>query len=116
MFAFRLFLVAAFVAIAFYTVLTVAAEGWNLFPAFFMAIAAVNWQGQFNFDFSTYLLLSAIWVAWRHQFSAPGLALALVASVGGMLFLSAYLLVVSFRTGGDVNAMLLGVGRARALS
>jgi hypothetical protein len=36
-----------------------------------------------------------------------------VAVFGGMLFLSAYLLILSFRTGGDVRRMMLGDDRAQ---
>jgi hypothetical protein len=35
----------------------------------------------------------------------------LAAVFGGALFLSAYLLIESFRTRGDVRKLLLGVGR-----
>ena len=33
----------------------------------------MKWFGQFNLDFMGFLILSAIWVAWRNQFSAAGL-------------------------------------------
>jgi uncharacterized membrane protein YesL len=59
-------------------------------------------------DFTGFLMLSAFWVAWRHHFSAAGLALGLFAFFGGMLFLSAYLLVTSFRESGDLQTLLLG--------
>jgi hypothetical protein len=54
------------------------------------------------------LSLSALWVAWRHRFTAAGLALALFAFFGGASFLAVYLLVVSFRTNGDLRQILLG--------
>ena len=84
----------------------------NLMPVFLGDIAAMAWPGQFNVDFTCFLALSAIWVAWRHQFSASGLALGVVAFFGGMLFLSIYLLVQTGRSGGDVKALLLGEARA----
>lgn len=112
---FRLFLVAVLLTIIGYTSVTIANEGMGLLPIFFGDIATMQWPGQFNLDFSCFLLLAAIWVAWRHHFSAAGLALALVASVGGMLFMSTYLLITSFRTGGDSTALLLGERRARDL-
>jgi len=58
------------------------------------------------------LALSAIWVAWRHQFSAAGLGLAVLAFFGGTGFLSAYLLVVSLRAKGGMSEILLGETRA----
>jgi hypothetical protein len=109
---FRLFLAACFLAIAGYTAVTVSIDGWNLLPVFFGDMAEMRWPGQFNTDFFTFLLLSGLWVSWRHQFSAGGLALGLVALFGGMLFLSAYLLFHSYRTGGNMAALLLGPQRA----
>ena len=76
-------------------------------------MAEMGWPGQFNLDFMGFLTLSALWVSWRHQFSPAGLALGLVAFFGGMPFLSAYLLVHTYRTNGDICALLLGPGRAR---
>ena len=110
---FRLFLAACLIAILGYTSVTIANHGLNLFPDFMGDLSSMAWPGQFNLDFTTFLALSGIWVAWRHNFSVSGLALGLVAFFGGMLFLSAYLLVHSFRTKGDSKALLLGEGRAR---
>lgn len=105
---FRLFLFICLIAIASYTAITIANHGWNLLPAFFGDIAEMGWPGQFNLDFMCFLALAAIWVAWRHRFSASGLALGVLAFFGGMLFLSIYLLIQSHRTGGDMRALLLG--------
>ena len=58
--------------------------------------------------------LSGLWVAWRHGFGGAGVALGLVALFGGALFLSAYLLVESYRCGGDVEKLLLGRRRGGA--
>ncbi len=109
--AFRILMAALFIAIAAYTSVTIANHGWNLIPVFFGDMAVMAWPGQFNFDFLCFLLLSALWVSWRHNFSATGLALAAVASVGGMLFLAAYLFIVAGEAGGDVRKLLLGNAR-----
>jgi hypothetical protein len=111
---FRFFLLVCCVAIAVYTSVTIANHGLNLLPVFFGDMAEMAWPGQFNLDFMCFLALSAIWVSWRHQFSAPGLALGLVAFFGGMLFLSVYLLVQTARSSGDVRVLLLGEERGRA--
>ena len=111
---FRLFLAICFVGIAAYTSVTNANHGWNLLPAFFGDMAEMGWPGQFNLDFMCFLALSALWVAWRHELSPSGLALAVAAFFGGMLFLSVYLLLHSYRSGGDVKVLLLGPNRARA--
>lgn len=110
--AFRILLAVMFAAIVSYTAVTIADHGWNLFPIFFGDIAAMAWPGQFNFDFAGFLILSALWVAWRHEFSPAGLALALPAATGGILFLSAYLLIASFSAQGDARVLLLGRNRA----
>lgn len=112
--AFRLFLLVLFIPLAVYTMMVGTAHGWNLIPPFFAEIQAMSWQGQFNFDFSGFLLLSAFWCAWRNDFSPLGLGLALLGATGGILFLSFYLLVLSFQTGGDIKKMLLGVRRAKS--
>lgn len=114
MILFRLFLATCFIAILAYTGVTISQHGWNLLPVFFGDMAAMGWAGQFNLDFMTFLMLSAIWVAWRHQFSVGGMVLAVLAIFGGMLFLSAYLLAHSGRSGGDARILLLGEGRAKA--
>jgi len=106
--AFRALLVAMFILISAYTVVAVMNDGPQLFAYFLRDVAALGWPGQFNTDFSCYLLLSGLWVAWRQQFSASGIFLGVLASVLGIIFLSLYLLIASFRTGGDVRQMLLG--------
>lgn len=105
---FRIFLAALFIALLVYTLMVGAAHGWNLVPPFFAEIQAMTWQGQFNFDFTGFLLISAIWCVWRNNFSAVGWALAIPAATGGILFLAAYLLFLSFQTRGDMNAILIG--------
>ncbi len=113
MIAFRAFLVAVFLAIAGYTLVVVANHGLNLLPVFFGGMTRMQWPGQFNLDFMCMLLLAGLWVGWRHEFSSVGVVLGLVAVFGGAFFLSAYLLVESFRTGGDMRKLLLGAARAR---
>lgn len=112
MVAFRGFLVLLWLLIAGYTAVVAASHGMNLLQVFFSDMAAFGWPGQFNLDFMCMLMLSGLWVAWRHHFSLPGCLLGLFAAVGGALFLTAYLLVESVRTGGDASKLLLGYTRA----
>ena len=114
MILFRTFLVLFLVALSGYTALVIADHGWNLLAVFFSDLSAVNWAGQFNFDFMGFLALSALWTAWRHQFSVSGLVLGLIAFFGGMMFLTIYLLVASYQVKGDLKALLLGPQRANA--
>ncbi len=104
----RLLLSLMFAAIVAYTGVVIARHGLGFLPVFFGDMASMGWSGQFNLDFMGLLTLSALWVAWRHRFSAVGIALALLALVGGTPFLCVYLLTASARSGGDIRAMLLG--------
>ena len=110
--ALRLFLFAFLTVLTIYTGVVVAGHGPNLLAVFFGDIGRLGWPGQFNLDFLGFLCLSAAWVAWRHRFSAGGLALAVLAFFGGMAFLCPYLLVQIGRTGGDARVLLLGPSRA----
>ena len=112
--AFRAWLTLLWVILVGYTAVVIASHGWGLLPIFFGDIAAMTWPGQFNLDFLTMLTLSALWVAWRHEFSGVGLALGALAFFGGGLFLSTYLLIVSFQTRGDTGQMLLGKAVTRS--
>jgi hypothetical protein len=110
---FRIFLVAAFLTILIYTGITISNHGLNLLPVFFGDMKTMAWPGQFNFDFMWFLALSALWTAWRNKFSAKGLGLAVFAFFGGMLFLSAYLFVLTFKANGSLVRLMVG-DRAQA--
>lgn len=111
---FRLLLVVLLLAVVLYTIPVLANDGLlALFPTFFGDMAKMGWPGQFNLDFFGFLLLSGLWTAWRNDFSGTGILLAPVAVLGGIPFLTTYLLILSFRSGGDIKAMLLGDRRAR---
>lgn len=111
---FRPLLVALFALLLVYTGITISNEGWNFYAVYFGDVAAFSWRGQFDVDFSILLVLSAIWLMWRHHFSAVGIMSAICVSVFGGLFLTAYLLMASFKANGDVSEMLLGKERTAA--
>ena len=106
--AFRTLLIVMWVVVMAYTAVVVANHGMGLLGIFFGDIATMTWPGQFNLDFLCMLTLSGLWVAWRHRFSAAGIGLGVLALFGGIVFLSAYLLVMSWRTDGDIEQILLG--------
>ena len=110
--AFRILLAVFIVAIISFTGVVIANHGWNLLPIFFGDIAAMTWPGQFNFDFLCFLILSGLWLAWRHHFSAGGIVLGVLGLFGGIMFLAPYLLIASFRAGGNVKIVFLGKVRA----
>jgi hypothetical protein len=109
---FRLLLVAIIATVGVYTAFVIPVHGLNFFPPYVGDIAKLGWPGQFNVDFSGMLLLGSLWLMWRHHFSPLGLLFGLIIFVGGAPFLCSYLLVESFRTNGDVKALLLGKQRA----
>ncbi len=109
---FRGFLVVLLAIVAGYTAIVIANHGLGLFPIFFGDMAAMGWPGQFNVDFMSMLLLSALWVAWRHHFSGVGLILGAFALFGGGPVLTIYLLIASVQANGDVKEILLGKARA----
>lgn len=105
---FRAFLVLIFLTVMTYTGIVISRHGMDLLPVFFGDIVKLAWPGQFNLDFSFMLCLTGLWVAYRHRFRGPGLLLGLCAVVGGVFFLSAYLLVETRRSGNSAAALLLG--------
>jgi hypothetical protein len=110
--AFRTLLVTLTVALAAYTAVVVINHGMGLIPIFFGDIAAMTWPGQFNADFFCFLTLGGLWIAWRHNFSPLGTVLGALVYLGGAPLVMTYLLIQSFRTNGDVRALLLGPQRA----
>ena len=112
--ALRTIAITFLAVITIYTIFAIANDGFDLITPFVGDIFSVGWPGQFNLDFLMYLILSALWIAWRHDFSSPGIALAAIASVGGMLFFAVYLLIQIGRSAGDMEQLLLGQRRAEA--
>ncbi len=108
MLIFRAFLTVLWLILMAYTAVVVSNQGVGLLPVFFGDIATMAWPGQFNLDFMFMLMLSALWVSWRHQFSGGGLALGLLALFGGASFLTVYLFVLSIQSKGNMKEVLLG--------
>ena len=106
---FRLLLSIITVGMAAYTLAVIAQDGINLLPHFLSPIFALTWQGQFNADFSIYLLLAGLWIAWRGGFTGGSIALAVVSACLGILLLAPYLIVLINRTGGNAEHLLMGV-------
>lgn len=106
--SFQLLLLFFFIAIVTYTLIATKNQGWNLIAVFIGNLTALEWSGQFNLDFTTYLWLSGLWIAWRVNFSTKGIILGLIASVLGMLFFAPYLLVLLNKENNDLKAVILG--------
>lgn len=109
---FRALLAVILTCVVTYTLPVIANHGlFSLLPVFFGDMLAMGWPGQFNLDFLGFLVLSALWTAWRSEFSVNGLVLGVLALFLGAPFLTTYLLILSYRSGGDVAVMLLGERR-----
>ena len=94
---FRLFLLIIALSVIGYTLPVIQSEGiLILLPTFFGEMNNLNWQGQFNLDFLTFLLMSAFWTAWRNKFTLRGNLLAIGAFFLGAPYLAIYLIYLSF--------------------
>ena len=111
---FRLLLLTIIAVVGVYTFIVVSNHGLGLLPIFFGDIAKMEWPGQFNMDFFSFLTLGAVWMMWRHHFSLAGIALGLCGFEGGAPYLCTYLLAASFQANGDAKEILLGKTRAAA--
>ena len=96
MLLFRLFLVTLLVSVSTYAVIVTLEYGGGWFGIFMGDLIAMNWPGQFNFDFMCVLAVIGLWVAWRHEFTLPGILLGLCGFLGGAFFLTTYLFVISY--------------------
>ncbi len=105
---FRPVLLALWLILAAFTAGVISKHGLGLLPIFFGDIAKVEWPGQFNLDFLTFLVLSASWVAWRSRWSAQSWLLAVIAFFAGGGFLLLYLVYLISKHGGAPDAVLLG--------
>ena len=110
--AFRALLIILYIILAGYTLAVVAEHGINFMPVIFGQLGAVGWPGQITLDFLIYLTLSAIWIAWRHRFSAGGIAMAVLAFFGAALVFLVYLFWAILDARGELKVLLLGRDRA----
>ncbi|MDW3223466.1 MAG: hypothetical protein R8G34_11370 [Paracoccaceae bacterium] len=105
----RIVLIAMTGIIILFTITAIVDGGFNLFTPFLSPILALTWQGQFNVDFATYLVLSGLWMAWRSGFTRTGVVLGVCAPPLGILFFAPYLIYLIGQCNGDPRRLLLGV-------
>ncbi|WP_143883845.1 hypothetical protein [Chryseobacterium binzhouense] len=94
-------------AVLVYTILVFQKEGADLFSVFFSNVKSVNWSGQFNLDFMSYLTLSGLWVMWRNHFSGKSIVIGLAAMILGIVFFAPYVLVLLMQEKGDLKKVLV---------
>jgi hypothetical protein len=68
-----------------------------------------GWRAQFDFDFIIHLLLLATWVTWREGGNPRAYLFGFLSIVMGGMFSFPYLLYVTLKAKGNVEAILLGV-------
>jgi hypothetical protein len=95
-------------AMAVYTINATMNEGINLFAVFVDNLTSLGWSGQFNLDFTCYLILSGLWIMWRDRFSGSSILLGVAAMILGILLFAPILIYWILKERGDLRAVLLG--------
>lgn len=101
-------LIGMIIAMAVYTIAAASKEGINLFAVFIENLTSFGWSGQFNLDFTCYLMLSGIWIMWRDRFTASSIVLGSAAMILGILLFAPILIYLIQKEKGDLKAVLLG--------
>jgi len=91
-----------------YTILAFNNEGANLFSVFLSNIQSLNWSGQFNLDFSCYLILSALWIMWRNNFTLVSIITGIIAMIMGIIVFAPYLLYLLIKEHSNLKKILIG--------
>lgn len=69
---------------------------------------SMTWMGQFALDFQCYLILSALWIAWRDKFFIKLILIAVVAMILGIIVFAPYLLFLLTKEKGNLKRVLIG--------
>lgn len=96
------------VGLLIYTFITIQNEGLVFFERGIQFIQSMKWIGQFTLDFQCYLILSALWIAWRNKFEMKSIILAVVAGVLGIVVFAPYVLFLLYKDNGDLRKLLIG--------
>ncbi|MCI5057594.1 MAG: hypothetical protein MRY83_15885 [Flavobacteriales bacterium] len=97
-----------FIGVLIYTIITLQKEGFVVFERAFEFIQTVKWIGQFTLDFQCYLMLSALWIAWRNKFSINSILFAITAMILGIIVFAPYLLYLISKEKGNLKRVLIG--------
>jgi hypothetical protein len=101
-------LIVQTLTVLIYTFLAFKNEGSNLFGVFLSNIQSLTWNGQFNLDFSCYLVLSALWIMWRNKFTSSSILIAVVAMIIGIIIFAPYLFWLLITENGDLKRVIVG--------
>ena len=96
------------VGLLIYTIIAIQNDGANFLTRAQEFLTSMTWMGQFALDFQCYLILSALWIAWRNKFSAKSIVMAIVAMILGIIVFAPYLLYLLSKEKGDLKGVLIG--------
>lgn len=105
---FRICLAAAWVLIMSVTLYAIYQVGINWPAIYFGDLVGHPWRSQFNTDFLIYLLLTSTWMYWREASKTRGLFYGFLNIFLGGMFGFMYLLLATYKTKGNISAILLG--------
>lgn len=91
-----------------YTVIAIKNDGVNFLTRAQEFMLSMKWIGQFTLDFNCYLMLSALWIAWRNKFTGKSILLAIIAAVLGIIVFAPYLLLLIQKENGSISKVLIG--------
>lgn len=104
----RLFVLFIALVMIAYTIVAIRQDGLDFMTPYLIGVISLDWQGHINTDFTFYLLMSALWIAWREGFSPMAFALAGMIGLMGMVLFAPYLLRAIAQSGGNPQRLLLG--------
>jgi hypothetical protein len=101
-------LVVQTIGLLVYTFIAVQNDGGNFLARALEFATSMTWMGQFTLDFQCYLMLSALWIAWRNKFSTTSIIIAIVAMILGIIVFAPYLLFLLTKEKGNLKGVLIG--------
>lgn len=96
------------IGLLIYTIIAIQNDGANFLERAQEFVASMTWMGQFTLDFQCYLMLSALWIAWRNKFSVNSIIIAIVAMILGIILFAPYLLYLVSKENGNLKRVLIG--------
>lgn len=104
----RMLLILQALTVGAFTILAIMNEGPNFMAVFISNLQALSWNSQFGVDFSSYLMLSGIWIAWREKFSGQSIFWGIIAAILGIIVFAPYVLWLLMVEKGDIKRVLIG--------
>ena len=96
------------VGLFIYTIIAIQNDGGNFLARALEFATSLTWMGQFALDFQCYLVLSALWIAWRNKFSIKSILIAVIAMILGIIVFAPYLLFLLTKEKGNLKRVLIG--------